>query len=104
MKKQLRFKEKKKNITATNSFSIRDNVLMYAERIVIPALLQKRMLKEFHVGHPGISRMKSLMRCYTYWPKMDKDFENLVKSCRGCALAVKSPPIKFQPWPKTDIP
>lgn len=30
------------------------------------------------------------MRCHTYCPKMDQDFENWVKSCRGCVLAAKS--------------
>ena len=69
-----------------------------------PAWLQKRMQKELHVGHPGISWMKSLMRCYLYWLKMDEDIEDVVKSCRGCSLAAKSPPIKFQPWPKPDVP
>ena len=80
-----------------NAFSICDCVLMYADRIVIPTSLRKHMLKEFHVGHPGISRMKSLMRCYTYWLKIHENIQNLVKSCRGGALAVKSLLIKFQP-------
>ena len=33
---------------------------------------------------------------------MDKDVENLVKSCKGCAMASKALPIKFNPWPKTE--
>ncbi|XP_036360292.1 solute carrier family 15 member 4-like [Octopus sinensis] len=33
---------------------------------------------------------------------MDCDIEESVKSCRFCALAAKSPLVKFQPWPKTD--
>lgn len=66
--------------------------------------LQRCMLKEFHIEYPGIFRMKSLMRCYTYWPKMDQDIKNLVKSCRGWTLAAKSLPIKILPWLKTDIP
>ena len=77
--------------------------MMYADRIVIPTSLQKHMLKEFHVGHLGISKMKSLMRCYTYWLKMGEDIQNLVKSCRGCGLVAMSPPIKFQLWLETDI-
>ena len=44
------------------------------------------------------------MRSYTYWPRMDQDIEKIVKTCRACALAQKAPPIKFQPWPKTDVP
>ena len=50
-----------------------------------------------------MSRMKSLMRSYTYWPRMDQDIDKMIKECRGCQLAAKAPPIKTQPWPKTDI-
>lgn len=42
-------------------------------------VLQKRILNEFHSGHLGISRMKSLMRSYVYKTKMDQDIEKLVK-------------------------
>ena len=32
---------------------------------------------------------------------MNKDIQNAVKLCKGCGLASKVPPIKFNPWPKT---
>ena len=35
---------------------------------------------------------------------MDKDIGNAVKLCKGCVLAAKAPPIKFNPWAKTDLP
>ena len=70
----------------------------------MPVVLQKRILKEFHQGHPGIGRMKALMRSYNYWPNMDKDIEQVVKTCKGCQLAAKASPVKFTPWPKTDVP
>ena len=69
-----------------------------------PVVLQKRILKEFHHGHPGIGRMKDQMRSYTYWPNMDKDIEQVVKIRKGCQLAAKAPPVKFTSWPKTDVP
>ena len=47
--------------------SILNNTLMYEECVIIPILLQKRILKEFHVGHPVIARMKSLMTIYDNW-------------------------------------
>ena len=28
----------------------------------------------------------------------------MVKSCKSCASVAKTPPIKFNPWPKTDKP
>ena len=81
-----------------------DNVLLYGERVVIPKTLQKRILKDFHAGHPGNNRMKSLMGNYVYWPKMDLDISNMVDACKGCDLAAKVLPITNKPWPKTDQP
>ena len=77
---------------------------MYADRVVMLHSLQKRILKEFHTGHPGMSRMKSLMRSYTYWPHINQDIEKRIKECRSCQQAAKAPPIKTLHWPKTDIP
>ena len=34
--------------------------------------LQNRILRDFHTGHPGINRMKSLMKSNVYWPNMGK--------------------------------
>ena len=46
--------------------------------------------------------MKALMGSYVYWYGMDKGIENLVRTCKNCALPAKAPPVKFNPWPKTD--
>ena len=95
MKKQVRWNEKKKKGRKVLPFSICGETLMYADRVIMPRVLQKRILKEFHKGHPGICRMKSLMRSYIYWPKMDQDIEKRIRECKGCQLA--APPIKAQP-------
>lgn len=104
MKEEVISKKKYKTSRNSSAYSICDEVLLYAGRVVMPVVLQRRMLKEFHQGHPGIARMKALMRSYIYWPKMDKDIEQIVKACRGCQLAAKAPPVKIIPWPKTDVP
>lgn len=88
----------------SNSFSIIDNVLMYNDRVVIPSSLQTRILKDFHKGHPGRSRMKTLMRSFVFWNNMDADINQKVDACKGCALAAKAPAIVHKPWPKTDQP
>ena len=75
---------------------------MYGERVVIPAVLTKKILKDSHTRHPVMSRMKALTQSYVYWLGMDKDIENMGKSCKSCASVAKAPPIKFNPWPKTD--
>ena len=75
---------------------------MYSDRVVIPITLLKRIQKEFHIGHPGMSRMKSLMGSYVCLTNMDRDIENTVKISKVCALAAKTSLIKLSSWPKTD--
>ena len=48
--------------------------------------------------------MKQLARSVVWWPGVDSDIENLVKSCTTCSLHQKSPPVApLHPWewPKT---
>ena len=85
-------------------YSLCDSILLYNDRVVIPKKLQKRILKDFHTGHPEKNRMKSLMRSYVYWPAMDKDIIDMINAYRGCALATKAPATTFKPWPKTGQP
>lgn len=70
------FGKKKEDV---NLYSTCDDVLTYVQRIMIAETLQKRTLKEFHIGNLGTARMKTLMYGYVYWPKMDKEVENLGK-------------------------
>ena len=79
-------------------------ILMYRERVDTPAVLTKKILKDFYARHSRMSRMKALLRSYVYRPGMDKDIENMVKLCKSCASVAKAPPIIFNPWPKTDKP
>lgn len=49
------------------------------------------ILKQIHKGHPGIERMKAIARSYVYWPGIDKEIEQFVKTCHNFASAAKSP-------------
>ena len=85
-------------------YSVCDDVLLYIERVTILKTLQKRILKDFHMGHPGTNRMKSLMRSFVYWPSIDQDITSMVKTCKGCALVAKAPPSTHKLWPKSEQP
>ena len=85
-------------IKTNNIFSTCNGILMYGKQVVIPAVLTRKILKDFHTGHPGTRRMKALMWSYVYWLDIDKDIENMVKSCKNCASVGKAPPIKFNQW------
>ena len=52
-----------------------------------------------HEGHPGISRMKSRARSVVWWPQMDHDLAQKVKTCNHCQLNQHSPPkAPLRPW------
>ncbi|CAH8546802.1 unnamed protein product [Schistosoma rodhaini] len=88
-----------------DSLTIVDSCIMFGHRIVIPRNLRNQVLKQFHSGHPGISKMKSLARSYAYWPSMDHDIEQKCRSCSSCLEAAKNPnKAEPQPWPKPDGP
>ena len=50
-------------------------------RVVIPKKLQGRSLWKLHRDHPGISRMKSLTKSHVWRPGLNKDIDDLAKSC-----------------------
>ena len=100
---RIKTKKLEKDQRTTDVFSVCGDVLLYWEHVVIPLKMHKRTLKDFHGGHPGSNKRKNLMHSFVYWLNMDKDIENAVKLYKGCALAGKSPPVKFKPlaidWP-----
>ncbi|CAH8624674.1 unnamed protein product [Dicrocoelium dendriticum] len=88
-----------------HSLSIVDDCIMFSDRVVIPQALQQRVLRQFHAGHPGLNRMKALARSYVYWPFMDRQLEQLAKSCGNCATASRAPPkTELRSWPKPTKP
>ena len=68
---EIKAKLLEKNEKIEETYLLCDNVLLYSERVVIPKSLQRRILHDFHTGHPGINRMKSLMRSYVFLLGMD---------------------------------
>ena len=57
------------------------------------------MLNILHDTQPGIVKMKSLARSYVWWPKMDTNLEEKVKSCVTCQSHQKTPPCSpLHPW------
>ncbi len=61
--------------------------------------VRKLLLKDLHGIHVGISRMKSLARRYFWWPKLDTELEDLVKSCDICQKTRHNPPkAPLHPW------
>ena len=75
-------------------FSLCGDVLLYNDRVLTPRSLPKKILRDFHMGHPGKTALKA--SC-VYWPNMDKDIADMVDSRKGCALVAKAPANTCKP-------
>jgi len=64
-----------------SELNIEKGVIMWCYRVIIPDKLRIFLLKEIHSTHAGIAKMKAVTRSYFWWPGLDKDIENYVKSC-----------------------
>ncbi|XP_055526980.1 uncharacterized protein K02A2.6-like [Wyeomyia smithii] len=63
------------------SLSIVVDCLIYGDRLVIPAKFRDRVLRLLHKGHPGVERMRSVARSYVYWPGIEEQISQCVRSC-----------------------
>lgn len=55
-----------------------------------------------HESHFGIVKTKAIARSFVWWPKIDSEIENLVKSCTLCQKLVSSPEKSMLiPWNQT---
>ncbi|XP_065074578.1 uncharacterized protein K02A2.6-like [Ochlerotatus camptorhynchus] len=78
-------------------------IRVYFNRVVVPSKFRRQILKQFHRGHPGMVRMKSIARSFVYWPGIDNDIENFVRQCTPCCTAGKAPvKTTLESWPIFD--
>ena len=74
--------------------------IMYHNRVVIPCTLQQTVLEQLHDGHSEISAKQSLARELNWYHGLDKDIENVVKSCCICqSVRAKPPQNRNIEWP-----
>ena len=82
-----------------SELSVFDGCILRASRVVVPSPDREQVLQELHETHSGVSKMKSLARAYIWWPEMDSQIEQLVKSRPVCQESRPSPPVApLHPW------
>ena len=79
--------------------TVEEGCLLWGYRVVVPQRLREKLLQELHKDHPGVTKMKSVARGYIWWPGLDRDIENLAKSCQACRAVKHAPPVvPLNPW------
>lgn len=61
------------------------DIVVREDRIILPHKLRSRALEIAHRGHPGIVAMRRNLREKVWWPCMDRDAQEYVQQCAGCA-------------------
>lgn len=82
-----------------DGLSTHNRYILWGSRVVVPAQGWQQLLEDLHTAHPGIVRMKNLARSYLWWPGLDADIEEKVKSCKVCQLQSAAPATApLHPW------
>ena len=85
--------------------SLQDGCLLWGSRVIVPPSERERIVSLLHEGHPGIARMKARARGYVWWPSMDRQLEDRVRSCGKCQQQLKLPQSSpLHPWDWPDRP
>lgn len=85
-----------------SELSVLDGCLLWASRIIVPPQGRQLVLEELHDTHPGVSKMKALARAYVWWPGMDAQISEMVKTCSVCQESRPTPaaaPLHPWEWP-----
>ena len=67
-----------------DELSVQAGCVLWGSRIIIPPPGRRKVVEELHEGHPGATKMKMLARSFVWWPQIDKDLEDTVKTCDAC--------------------
>lgn len=91
--------------TRKTELSVMSGVVMWGNRVVVPQSLQSEVLQELHVGHLGMSKMKSVARSCVWWPGLDKAIEGACRACDSCMSTSNDPTVaNHHPWLPTSRP
>ena len=67
-----------------DQLSVDDGLVVCGSRIVIPQKLRRTVLEALHASHLGKEKTKARARQIVFWPGIDRDVENITRSCPLC--------------------
>ena len=90
--------------TLKSDISLQQGLLMYRDRIVIPASLREDILGKLHGGHQGIVKTRALARDAVWWPGLSSEIKTLIDDCPTCVKERNPAPEPLRPTPVQDRP
>lgn len=85
-----------------NDLFVKDNIVFFNNKIVVPSAFKKYVLTLVHAGHFGMIKCKNRARKIFYWHNMNFDIEEMVRKCKECEKYQRS--STFEPLLSHKIP
>ena len=63
--------------------SVRDNILLYDDRVVIPKQLRPTLMDALHLTHPGQGGMLEAAK-HVWYPFIHRDIVSMAQNCKSC--------------------
>jgi hypothetical protein len=97
--------------TRRTELTVEEGCVLWGNRVVVPDRFHEQLLDELHSVHPGMCHMKAIARSYIWWPGIDSDIEEVVRSCEECIKVSNSPSLAplihwkwcTKPWERIHI-
>ena len=69
---------------ARGHLSIKDGLITYDDRLIIPRCLRADVLQKIHEGHQGITKCRERAHQSVWWPKIGEEIVQIVQQCAHC--------------------
>ena len=69
-----------------------DTLLVLNDKLVVPSTAVPEILSLLHLSHAGMVKTKQQARSLYFWPKMNRDIEEMIRECNACQALQPSQP------------
>ncbi|KAG9282090.1 hypothetical protein AMEX_G700 [Astyanax mexicanus] len=87
---------------ARSHLTVVDGLLLYGDRIIVPASQRTEVLHKIHEGHQGLTKCRARANMSVWWPGIGRDITMTVEKCKFCQQ--NRPTQRKEPLITTPLP
>ena len=65
-----------------DELAVESGIIFKGRQVLMPKKLRPDLITQLHSGHQGIEKTRRLARESVYWPRINRDIEQLCKNCK----------------------
>jgi hypothetical protein len=96
--------ELKPYLIVRKDLTVHESIILKRRKLVIPRKLRQSILQLAHESHQGVLKTKQLLREKVWCPRMDKDLEEMIKTCHACQIIANPTQAPLVKYNHTTIP